>query len=201
MARILDDAGSAPAGHNGGKELTPDERTALRMHHVRKLLEIADRMKPIRDERKTARATAKADGFKLSEIDAAIRLATMDDMGIFVDEIRELIEIAKAFNALPPGEQGDLFPDRRPAEEKAFDAGKVAGLEGKNPEPPAGFDPSKWMDGWHDGQRVMRENLQSAMEKRNAAAAEPSDDDVDEFDDVDDLAPTSIPDPEAPTLN
>lgn len=180
MARILDDD-SAPSGHNGGKELTPDERAALRMYHVRKLLEIADRMKPILDERKSARATAKADGFKLSEIDAAIRLATMEDTDIFVAEIKELIEIAKAFNALPPGEQGDLFPDRRPADEKAFDAGKVAGLAGKNPEPPAGFEPSKWMDGWHDGQRVMRENLQSAMEKRNAASgtADEEDDETD----------------------
>lgn len=162
---------TAEAGHNS--DLTPAERAALRMHHVRRLLEIADRMKPILEERKSARSLAKAEGFKLSEIDAAIRLATMDDTDIFVAEIKELIEIAKAFNALPPGEQGDLFPDPRPLDEKAFDEGKVAGLKGLNPEPPhdTGSQAGQaWLRGWHEGQRIMREELQSAMEKINAGS-------------------------------
>jgi ribosome modulation factor len=160
----------AQTGHNSG-ELTPAEKSALRMHHIRQLLGIADRLKPIMEERKKARALAKADGFKLSEIDAGLRLATMDDQNIFVEEIKELIEIAKAFNALPPGEQGDLFPDRRPVEERAFDEGKVAGLAGKDPDPlyDASSDMGQaWMKGWHEGQRIMREDLLSAMEKKNA---------------------------------
>lgn len=158
------------AGHNSA--LTPSERAALRMHHIRSLLGISDKLKPIMDERKKARALAKADGFKLSEIDAGIRLATMEDQSIFVDEIKELIEIAKAFNALPPGEQGDLFPDRRPVDERCFDEGKVAGMEGKNPDSPYGADSEQgqsWLKGWHDGQRIMRDDLQAALEKRNAA--------------------------------
>ncbi|MEO3387346.1 hypothetical protein [Mesorhizobium sp. CAU 1741] len=158
------------AGHNS--QLTPTERAALRMNHVRKLLDIADRLKPLMDERKTARANAKAEGFKLSEIDAALRLATMEDTDIFVAEIKELIDIARAFNALPPGEQGVLFPDDRPLDEKAFDAGKVAGLQGKNCEPPydAGSEAGqRWIAGWHEGQRIMRDELQSAMEKVNAS--------------------------------
>jgi ribosome modulation factor len=153
-------------------KLTPDERAALRMHHVRGLLEIAARLEPIFDERKKARATAKADGFKLSEIDAAMRLATMEDQSIFLAEIKELIEIAQAFNALPPGEQGTLFPDRRPVNERCFDEGKVAGMEGKNPEPPYGADSENgqsWIEGWHAGQKIMRDDLAAAMEKRNAA--------------------------------
>lgn len=168
----------AEAGHNGSKELTASERAALRMHHVRALLSIADELQPVLEKRKKARALAKADGFKLSEVDAAIRLATMEDQSIFVAEIKELIEIAQAFNALPPGEQGDLFPDRRPDDERAFDEGKVAGMEGKNPDGPYGADSVKgqsWLKGWHDGQRIMREDLQAAMEKRNAANMEAED--------------------------
>lgn len=160
-------------GHNSG-ELTPNERAALRMHHVRKLLEIADQLKPILEERKSARATAKADGFKLSEIDAAIRLATMEDQSIFVAEIHELIAIAQAFNALPPGEQGNLFPDRRPKDEQAFEEGRQAGLAGKNCDPPHSMETElgqRWIAGWHEGQRIMREDLEAAMTKRNAAAA------------------------------
>lgn len=168
-------------GHNS--ELTADERSALRMHHIQALLRVDEAMKPLRDERKKIRSTAKGDGFKVTELDAGVRLATMEDVSIFVQEIHELIEIAKAFNALPPGEQGDMFPDRRPANEKAFDEGKVAGMEGKNPEPPYGADSKKgqkWLEGWHDGQRVMREDLQAAMEKRNAINANSGDDEDDE---------------------
>lgn len=119
----------AEAGHNS--ELTPAQRSALRMHHVRKLLDVEEDMQPLRDLKKKIRAEAKGDGFKLSEIDAAMRLMTMEDQSIFVAEIKELIDIAQAFNALPPGEQGSLFPDRRPADEKAFDAGKQAGLKAR----------------------------------------------------------------------
>lgn len=169
-----DNDAPAPGLGDNSKELTPTERAALRMHHVRKLLDIAARMQPILDERKKARATAKADGFKLSEIDAAVRLATMEDISIFVDEIKELIDIARAFNALPPEGQGDLFPDLRPVDERCFDEGKVAGMAGKSPEPPYGADHpngQRWMDGWHEAQRIMRDDLQRAMEKRNAASA------------------------------
>jgi hypothetical protein len=170
----------AKAGHNS--ELTPEQRSALRMNYVLRLLDVEDDMKPLRDLKKKIRAEAKGDDFKLSEIDAAIRLMTMEDQSIFFAEIKELIAIAQAFNALPPGEQGSLFPDRRPADEKAYDAGKQAGLEGKNPEAPAGFDATKWMEGWHEGQRIMRDELQIAMEKRNAALQDndPGFDDDDE---------------------
>lgn len=158
------------AGHNSGEVSDAEKRSGDRMVIVNQLLDVERRMKPLRDERKEIRAKAKAQ-FKLAEIDAAIRLATMDDQSIFVEEIKELIAIAQAFNALPPGEQGSLFPDRRDSDERSFDAGKVAGLAGKNCEPPAGFDPSRWAEGWHDGQYVVREAIQRDMEARNAAKA------------------------------
>lgn len=161
------------AGHNSA--LSPSERSALRMHHIRALLKVEEDMQPLRDLRKKIRAEAKGDGFKLAEIDAGIRLATMEDQSIFVEEIKELIDIARHFNALPPGENGDLFPDLRPVDERCFDEGKVAGLADKNPEPPYGAyseHGQAWIRGWHEGQRIMREDLQAAMEKRNAAKDE-----------------------------
>jgi len=159
-------------GHNSG-ELTAAERAALRMHHIRRLLQVEDDMKPLREMRKKVRAEAKGDGFKLAEIDAGIRLATMEDQSIFIAEINELIDIARSFNALPPGTQTELFPDRRPLDEQRFDEGKQAGLEGRNPEPPYGADSADgqtWLRGWHEGQRIMREDLERAMEKKNRAA-------------------------------
>lgn len=159
---------AAVVGHNSNREA--DERRARLGIIVGKLLDVEDRMKPLRDEKKRIRAEAKTE-FKLSMIDAALRLSTMDDQSIFVAEITDLIEIAKAFNALPPGEQGSLFPDRRDTDEKSFDAGKTAGIDGKNPEAPTGFAPEKWMEGWHAGQAVRRDELQRDMEARNAVAA------------------------------
>jgi hypothetical protein len=152
-------------GHNSGEQ-TAQERSADRMVIVRRLLDIQERMKPLLDERKKVRSEAKAN-FKLAEIDAAIRLATMEDQTIFVEEIKELIEIAKAFNALPPGEQGSLFPDRRDADERAYDAGLVAGLAGATGiAPPSGFDPGRWMEGWTEGQKRLGDAMQRDMERR-----------------------------------
>jgi len=178
----LSEGDNAPerTGHNSEPPLGKEERTALRMHHVRQLINIASEIKPLLEERRKMRALAKADGFKLSEIDAALRIATMEDRDIFVEEIKELIEIAKDFGALPPGGQGNLFPDRRPATERAQDDGYVAGMEGKNPEPPQGVDTpggQAWMKGWHAAQKVMRDALQAGMEKRNAEKA-PADEEI-----------------------
>lgn len=159
----------AEAGHNSGTT-EADQRAARRMIFVEKLLSIQAKMEPLLKERKQVRAEAKGE-FKLSEIDAAIRLATMEDQSIFVDEIKELIAIAQAFNALPPGEQGSLFPDRRDADEKAFDDGKTAGINGKSAEVPYGFKPEKWVEGWHAGQAIRRDELQRDMEARNAASS------------------------------
>jgi ribosome modulation factor len=165
----------APAAGHNSKELTANERAALRMHHIRQLLQVEKDMQPLRDLRKKIRAEAKGDGFKLTEIDAGMRLATMEDPTIFVAEIHELIAIAQAFNALPPGEQGDLFPDRRPKDEQAFEEGRQAGLAGKNCDPLHGAETDlgqRWIAGWHEGQRIMREDLETAMTKRNAAASD-----------------------------
>ncbi len=158
---------SEQQGHN--HELSPQEHRALRMHHVMELNRIDEEMEPLKAKRKKIRKLAKADGFKLFEIDAAHRLLNLEDPNIFVDELNSMIDIAKSFNVLPPGEQGDLFPDRRPSQEKSFDAGKVAGLAAHEPKAPDGLDEQKWMEGWHAGQEEMAAALKASMERKNAA--------------------------------
>ena len=158
------------AGHNS--ELTPQQRRALRVHHLTLLSNVDAEMKPWKDRRKQIRALAKADGFKLADLDAAYRLMNMEDQSIFVDEIREMIDIAVTFNALPPGEQGELFADRRPGDEKAFDEGVIAGLQAikrKSPDHYQGDAEQQWLAGYDEGQRQSREALQAAMERRNVA--------------------------------
>jgi len=155
-------------GHNS--ELTPEQKSALMMHHIRQIMNINDQIAPLVAERKKIRKLAQSDGFKLSTIDAALRLLQLEDQQIFVDEIKELIEVAQSFNALPPGTQTDLFNDRRPAKERAYDEGKLAGMSGEDPQAPYGPDTQiaqSWLAGWHEGQRIMREELQKAMEKKS----------------------------------
>jgi ribosome modulation factor len=88
--------------------------------------------------------------------------------------MRRRAEIASWF-ALPVNYQPDMFSDASPLEDTAFGQGVAAGLRGKDPVPPYDL-PSKpgqrWMEGWHDGQRQARDDLQTAMEKRNAARDE-----------------------------
>lgn len=167
-------------GHN--TELTPEAKRALRMHHLRQLSDIDAEMKPLKERRKEVRALAKADGFKLQELDAAYRLMHMEDSSIFVAEIEELIDIAQAFNALPPGEQGSLFPDRRDAAERQYDEGVALGLQGKDAP---GADEQDKLRGWTDGQKQVADAMAAAMERRNADKADPDEVIPGSTDDVD----------------
>lgn len=170
------------SGHN--TELTPEERSALRMHHLRQLAEVDEEIQPLQDRRKKIRKLAKADGFSMKEIDAAYECMGMEDQSIFVDRIEWMIDIAKSFNALPAGTQADLFADRRPADERQYEQGKADGLAGKD-APPA--DNQHALRGWHDGQAILKSALQKQMEKANAEKA-----------DEDEVIPGSTDDAEVP---
>lgn len=160
----------AEEGHNS--DLTTEERNALRMHHLQKLHDLDAKIKPLQDQRKQIRGEAKGDGFKLADLDAAYRVMKMEDTSIFVAEIQEMIEIAKAFNVLAPGEQGNMFPDRRTQEEKAGDEGLVAGQKGEECSPPSIWADADlgqaWIDAWHEGQKRVRDAMQASMERKNA---------------------------------
>ena len=182
----------AQAGHNSS--LTDKERRALRMHHIKAVAAENAKVKAANDDRKKVKGLAKADGFKMSEIDAGVRLMEMEDTDIFMSEIAELYGIAQDFGVIPAA-QMDFFEDRRPLVDRAKDEGLAAGLQGKDPVSPYGSGSAEdqaWMAAWHEGQEEMRTQLQSAMEKRNAAKeAEvevikgdmPEGDDADEGDD------------------
>lgn len=167
----------APAGHNSG-EMTAAERRALMFHHFNLIEAQKAKVKEEQDALKKLRKTAKADGIVMADLDYMARCADLEDPTIAPDELRRRAEIASWF-ALPVNFQADMFTDRMPLEERAFEEGIAAGLQGKDPTPPydATSKPGqRWMDGWHEGQRQMREDLQAAMEKRNAAKVTAADD-------------------------
>jgi len=62
-----------------------------------------------------------------------------------------------------------------PLDDRAYEEGIAAGLQGKDPTAPydaASSPGQRWLQGWHEGQRQMRDDLLAAMEKRNAAKDE-----------------------------
>ncbi|WP_157632729.1 hypothetical protein [Hoeflea sp. 108] len=157
------------AGHNS--ELSVGEQRALMFHHFNLIEAQKGIVRSAQDALKKLKKTAKADGLVMADLDYMARCAALEDPDIVPAEILRRAEIASWF-ALPVNFQPDMFVDRTPLEDRAFEEGKAAGLLGKGPEAPydaASAAGQAWLQGWHEGQRIMREDLQSAMEKRNAA--------------------------------
>ena len=171
-------------GHNSA--LTPSELRALHFHHFRLIEDQKAEVKAAQTVLKTLRKTAKADGCVMADLDYMARCADLEDASIVPEEIRRRAEIASWF-ALPVNYQSDMFADRTPIDDRAYEEGRVAGLSGKNCETVYdGKVGQRWIEGWHEGQRLMREDLQSAMEKLNTAAAAnaPASEDEEAGDDV-----------------
>jgi len=161
----------ASSGHNSN-DLTPDERKALFMEHMRKVSAqqaICDREN---EERKRLRKVAKTDGILLADLDYGLRILKVEDPTIIIEELKRRSEIAFWF-ALPIGTQTDMFDsfEREPAVDRAFREGMTAGSLGKDCNPPYGAPSAvhdSWKDGWRQSQDKMAQDLQSAMEKKNA---------------------------------
>jgi len=161
----------AATGHNS-KELTPDERKALFLDHMRKISaqqSICDREN---EEKKRLRKVAKADGILLADIDYGLRILKVEDPAVIIDELKRRSEIAFWF-ALPIGTQSDLFDsfEREPAVDRAFREGMIAGSLGKDCDPPYGSPSAvhdSWKDGWRQSQDKMANDLKTAMDKKNA---------------------------------
>lgn len=166
---------TAEAGHNSGSgELTPAESRALHYHHFNLIEAQKAIVKGAQDALKKLRKTAKADGLVMADLDYMARCANLEDPNIAPDEIRRRAEIASWF-ALPVNFQPDMFTDRMPLDERAYEEGLAAGLQGKDPTAP--YDQGsgtgqKWLQGWHEGQRIMREDLLTAMQKKNSSKDE-----------------------------
>lgn len=166
---------ASDVGHNSaGSELTPAEGRALMFHHFRLIEAQKVVVKAAQDDLKKLRKTAKADGLVMADLDFMARCADLEDPTIAPAELRRRAEIASWF-ALPVNFQPDMFTDRMPLDERAYEEGIAAGLQGKDPVAPydaASNAGQKWLQGWHEGQRQMRDDLEAAMTKKNAAKDE-----------------------------
>lgn len=159
----------ASSGHNS--KLTPDEEKALKFAHYHAIQAAQEAVNAANAERSRVRKLAKADGIILSDIDFMMRCAEVDDATIVAEQLQREMEIASWF-ALPVQYQPDMFGDnqREPAVDRAAREGSAAGFAGKDarsPYGPGSQQDQAWMASWHHSQKVMRDGLQSAMEKKN----------------------------------
>ncbi|PSJ60775.1 hypothetical protein [Pseudaminobacter soli (ex Li et al. 2025)] len=161
---------TATAGHNSN-ELTENERKALFFHHLRKRMEHNANLAEINAEKKADAKIAQADGQVIGDIDYAIKALNADDKATVTDRFIAAGEIL-SWLGLTPGFQSDMFRDRAPAVDRIEKDGELAGLAGRDPKSPYDTGSNEdlaWMRGWDNGQQIMRDNLEAAMTKRNAA--------------------------------
>lgn len=155
-------------GHNSN-ELTPAERKALMMHHMRAISAQQDVCDRENEERKRLRKLAKADGIALADVDYGLRILKVEDADIIIDELRRHREVAEWFG-LPVYTQGEFDFEREPAVDRAFREGAVAGSLGRDMSPPYG-SPSALYDAWKDGWRQAQDAHLADFEAANTKLA------------------------------
>ena len=141
----------------GTNILTEDQKAALFHNHLAKYQQHLGLKKKADADFKNVCKMIKAEGTTLVDINTAIKLSGEEGEAVVKAEIADTIRVAR-WMGHSVGYQMEMFPDRRPATDRAYDDGKVAGLAGQVKKPP--FDANlpqcaRWSDGWHDGQAAL----------------------------------------------
>ena len=158
----------AGVGHND-IGLTEDEERALTYSWRRKWETAEAKVKAAIAERKAIEDGAKSELGKqaVKTIKELIALEQPKGNEALQAAIERSLRLARWVNA-PVGSQFSFFEDRTPAEERAYDIGKTAGLAANPCKPP--YDPSvpqyqRWLDGWHDGNAINLSNFRDKLKK------------------------------------
>lgn len=163
---------SPPKTHNQ-PQLTDDEKRALLLQHKRPYVELLKAKKDACAAFLAACKKAKAEcgPDAVADIKDMILMETPEGQDQVAAEIARQHKVAR-WMWLPVGAEPQLFDtDRRPADDKSYDEGRVAGMAGDVCKPPAHVaNDQKWIEGWQDGQAV----LLSAFEKIKAPVETPA---------------------------
>lgn len=114
----------------------------------------------------------KGDGVDIADVKTAIALQTPEGEASLKAKMAAEARVARWMGSAI-GTQFGLFEEDITSEDKAFQAGKRAGLAGEKSTAPAGFDLNEWLRGWQIGQAALM-----GMHLKQKAA------DADEFDAV-----------------
>lgn len=178
------------AGHNS--QLTEQETQALWGHHTRQRVAIYHEGQALKAKEKKLKADAKNDGVSEKDLKDFIELTFTDDKQKKIDEFGRRKRIMINAGLIPDDRGGNLLTDRVDKLEMIYAEGFQAGLAALDrvSKQNGGSDEDhEWLRGYDDAQKVMLENLKTAMEKRQAAASKeepaPDPDSEDPFADAD----------------
>ncbi|WP_192242924.1 hypothetical protein [Mesorhizobium silamurunense] len=151
--------GPRPGDNRTLEQLSDDQRQALTRQLGEKRTRLVDAEKTAKAARMNHDRLIKSELGEngLDEIKLLEQLETPEGEKEFKERRDREIRIAR-WAGLAIGSQGEFELDRRPAAEKAFDAGKRAGMKGEDCKPPhapgaEAYD--EWIRGWHEGQAVL----------------------------------------------
>jgi ribosome modulation factor len=170
----------ASVGHN--HRLNATEARALFFHHLQPFLQADAAVRDAQAEKKRLKKLAKADGILSRDLDFALRVATIEDSDVLLEEHANRAKIL-AWQGVLPGTQAIFDFDREPAIDRAAREGEAAGFNGRDATPPYDASSSqgqKWLAAWHVGNKARTEALASALEKVGADRPETADDEEDD---------------------
>lgn len=157
------------AGHNS--KLTEAEQQALWGHHTQQRVAIHHERQALKAKEDKLKADAKNDGVSEKDLKDFIELTFTTDKQKKVDEFARRKRIMINSGLIPDDRGGDLLADRVGKLEMIYAEGFQAGLaalDRVSKQNGASDEDREWLRGYDDAQQVMRDNLQAAMEKRNA---------------------------------
>lgn len=148
-------------GHNSIAELTDLERKALLIDNVKSY----EKLLAVKKEADAAfkngckRAKAELGPDAVDEIKDFILLRSPEGEKAFKARVERQMRIAR-YSGTAPNTQFDMFAsDSAPADERAREEGRQAGMEGEfmsaNPYDPSLPQFSAWNEGWHEGQKAI----------------------------------------------
>lgn len=160
---------TATADHNAAKPaaMTDEQAQALFFNHKKTYAKALDEKKQTDAKFKNVCKVIKAEGSKLDDILLAIALESDEGDATLKAKIEAQLRVARWMGSAV-GTQFDMFEDRTPSVDKAFEDGKRAGLRGDDAKPPhaaASEQGQKWMHGWHNGQAILAKGFKKPMDE------------------------------------
>jgi hypothetical protein len=137
------------------------------MHHFVKISGQRAIVKAAQQVEKELRKVAKREGIVLADIDFGLRVQSVKDDDIILNEQERRAEIIR-WMGLPIGTQAafNFKKDNAPAREGAAAGARAA--ERKSPYDAGSFDDQEWLTAYDGAQAEMLEAFSTAMEKKQA---------------------------------